>query len=75
MNGKQVTLSWVSPGTPNAVDQTYLTNYFNEGYSIWAEDYYNKRLSYNANNIGDFGFPVYLTSGTSSTYVGFIKDR
>ena len=74
MNGKQVTLSWVSPGTPNAVDQTYLTNYFNEGYSIWAEDYLNKRITYNKNNIGDFGFDVYLTQGTTEKYIAWISD-
>ena len=74
MNGKQVTLSWVSPGTPNAIDQTYLTNYFNEGYTIWAEDYLNKRINYNKNNIGDFGFDVYLTQGTTEKHIAWISD-
>ncbi len=74
VKGKSLTLTWNSPGLPEAADPNYLSEYFKNGYTIWAEDYYNKRLSYNANNIGDFGFAVYLTSGTSSTYVGFTKD-
>ena len=74
VNGKSLTVTWNSPGLPEAADPNYLSEYFKNGYTIWAEDYYNKRLSYNANNIGDFGFAVYLTSGTSSTYVGFTKD-
>ena len=50
--GSYVNLSWVSPGTPSAVDQAYLTDYFNNGYTIWAEDYLKKRLSYNKSKIG-----------------------
>lgn len=69
-----MTVSWNSPGTPDAISETYLTDYFNKGYTIWAEDYLKKRISYNNSNIGEFGFAVYLTSGTNSTYVGFTKD-
>ena len=39
-----ITLSWTSPGTPDAIDNTYLTNYFTKGYTDWAQDYLNKRL-------------------------------
>ena len=74
LNGKSLTVTWNSPGIPEAADENYLLDYFNKGYTIWAEDYYKKRLSYNSSNIGDFGFAIYLTSGTSSTYVGFTKD-
>ena len=73
-SGKNLTVSWTSPGIPEAIDNEYLTNYFNEGYTIWAEDYLKKRLTYNENNIGNFGFEIYLTSGTSSTYVGFTES-
>lgn len=71
INGKNLTLSWTSPGIPAAIDNQYLTSYFNEGYTIWAEDYLNKRLEYNRNVIGDFGFDVYLTSGATSIYLGW----
>ena len=66
-----ITLSWTSPGTPDAIDNTYLTNYFTKGYTDWAQDYLNKRLSYNKSNIGNFGFAVYLTNGSSTKYIGW----
>ena len=68
-----VKLSWTSPGLPSAVDPTYLANYFKNNWKIQPEKYLNKRLSYNASNIGDFGFAIYLTSGSNSTYVGWTK--
>ena len=71
LSGNTLNLSWTSPGTPSAIDVGYLTDYFKNGYSIWAEKYLNKRISYNNSNIGSFGFAVYLTQGTTSTYVGW----
>lgn len=74
LNGRTLDVSWTSPGTPDAVDETYLTNYFNTGYTIWAQKYLDKRKSYNNSNIGNFGFAVYLTSESSSTYVTWTQD-
>ena len=74
LNGRTLDVSWTSPGTPDAVDETYLTNYFNTGYTIWAQKYLDKRKSYNNSNIGNFGFAIYLTSGSSSTYVTWTQD-
>ena len=68
-----ISVSWTSPGTPSAIDPVYLKNYFDTNYGEWAEQYYNKRLKYNTNNIGDFGFDIYLTQGESSTYVGWTE--
>ena len=69
-----INLSWASPGIPSAIDKNYLTDYFNNNWKIKPEKYLKKRLSYNTSNIGDFGFAIYLTSGTNSTYVGWTKD-
>lgn len=74
LDGRTLNLSWTSPGTPNAIDNTYLTEYFNNGYTIWAQKYLDKRISYNNSKIGRFGFAVYLTSGSKSTYVGWTPD-
>ena len=74
LNGNNLTLSWTSPGIPDAISNQYLTEYFKEGYTIWAEDYLEERLDYNKDHIGDFGFAVYLTNGTSSTYLGWTRD-
>lgn len=73
-SGNTLTLNWSSPGTPSAIDMTYLTEYFANGYTIWADDYLQKRVIYNNNVIGSFGFAVYLTSGTNSTYVGWTSN-
>ena len=74
LNGNSLNLSWESPGTPDAISTDYLTNYFNTGYTIWAQKYLNKRISYNNSKIGKFGFLIYLTSGSSSTYVGWTEN-
>ena len=74
MNGNNVELSWTSPGLPTAIDTEYLKKFFNDTWKIQADKYYNKRITYNKNSIGDFGFAIYLTQGTSSTYVGWTKD-
>ncbi len=74
ISGNTLSLNWTSPGTPSAIDTTYLTEYFKNGYSIWADDYLQKRISYNNSNIGSFGFAIYLTSGSNSTYVGWTEN-
>ena len=74
LNGNNIELSWTSPGIPSAVDTEYLTKYFNNGYTDWAEQYLKERLSYNKKKIGDFGFAIYLTSGDTNTYVGWTAD-
>jgi len=74
LDGNKLSISWKSPGTPSAIDINYLTDYFNNGYSIWAAKYLEQRLTANNNHIGNFGFDIYLTSGTESKYVGRTED-
>lgn len=71
LSGKTLNISFTALPTPSAIDPAYLTDYFNKGYSIWAQDYYQKRLDYNNKNIGTLGYEIYLTSGSSSVYVGW----
>lgn len=73
-NGSQAKLSWTGISIPSAVDKTYLTDYFNTSFSIYAEKSLTKRLEYNTNNIGEFGYDIYLKSGTNLTYVGFTTN-
>ena len=70
----KINLSWTSPGIPNAIDTEYVTNYFKENWKIQTDKYLKKRLNYNKSSIGDFGFAIYLTKGTESTYVGWTQD-
>ncbi len=74
INNKQLTVKFTSPGTPAAIDTTYLREYFTNGYTHWAEKYYNERIAYNNTYIGEFGFEIYLTSGVSTKYLGWTKD-
>ena len=69
-----IEVSWSSPGIPNAINEEYITSYFKENWKIQTNKYLKKRLTYNKNNIGEFGFAVYLTKGTESTYVGWTAD-
>ena len=69
------TLSWTSPKTPDVINPEWLKTYFNNGYGQFAEKYYNRRLEYNTNAIGDFGFDIYLARGNDLTYVGWTKDN
>ncbi|NLC48051.1 MAG: hypothetical protein GX758_01645 [Tenericutes bacterium] len=71
LNGKSLSLSWNSPGTPSAIDSEYLTSYFKNSFEEWADKFLKERLAYNKKSIGNFGFSIYLTSGTSSKYVGW----
>ena len=74
INNNKVELSWTSPGTPSAIDKDYLTDWFNKNWKIQTDKYLKKRISYNNKNIGEFGFAIYLTQGTSSVYVDWTKD-
>ncbi len=74
MSENQINVSWTSPGLPSPLDPEYLRNYFDTNYGEWADQYYNKRIKYNTNVMGEFGFDLYLTSGESSTYLGYTQD-
>ena len=67
-------VTWDSPAIPNAINDEYLLNYFNAGYGEWAEKYYTLRQEYNTEKIGEYGFDVYLRSGSDLTFVGRTTD-
>ena len=67
-------VTWNAAPTPDAVNETYLKEYFTSGYKQWAEKYLQRRLDYNKAVIGDFGYDIYLKSGSDLKYVGFTKD-
>ena len=68
-------ITWDSPSIPNAINNEYLLNYFNTNYKEWAEKYYLKRLEYNTESIGEYGFDIYLRSGSDLTLVGRTTDN
>lgn len=64
-------LTWTAIPTPDAINESYLKEYFNNGYSVWADKYYQKRLDYNKANIGSIGYHVYVNNGNGYTDLGF----
>lgn len=58
--GNEINLSWNGITTPNAIDNTYLENYFQEYYGAFDKTYLNKRLKYNEENIGTIVYDIYL---------------
>lgn len=71
--GNTLNIAWTGIPTPSAIDQAYLTDYFNNGYGEWATDYLNKRINYNTTNIGTIGYDIYLTTGETLTHVGYTE--
>ncbi len=72
--GNTLNIAWTGIPTPSAIDQTYLTDYFNNGYGEWASDYLAKRIAYNTSNIGTIGYDIYLTTGDNLTHVGYTEN-
>lgn len=68
--GNQVQLSWSPIETPDAIDANYLKNYFDTNYSRWADKYYNKRLEYNAANIGNLVYEVFMKTDSGLLSLG-----
>ncbi len=84
-----ITISWDPIKTPEAIDQTYLEEYYNKSdywnfFSEYKAKYYQERIQYNTNYIGNIGYQVYLkdnysdnlislgyTTNTSFTYNSF----
>lgn len=66
-----ITLTWSPIETPDAIDPTWLQDYFNTGYKPWSDKYYQRRLEYNAANIGTLQYSIYLKNSDGSlSYVG-----
>lgn len=69
-----ITLSWSAIQTPNAINQSYLQNYFKENYGNQAESYLSRRIEYNNSNIGNIGYQVYLKTDTGEQSLGYTTE-
>lgn len=65
-NGSSIRLSWNAIETPDAINTTYLQDYFNTYFEEHATKYYEKRIAENNSKIGTLGYQVYQknTDGT-----------
>lgn len=71
-----VTLAWNAAPIPDAINNEVLTKFFTESviYNRWAEKYLQKRLAYNAETFGTFGYRIYLKNGDNYQDVGFTTN-
>ncbi len=71
-----VTLNWTAAKTPQAIQTDYLLDYFNNSnlYKHWAQKYYNNRIKYNKEKLGDFGYRIYMKTDTGTKELGFTTN-
>ena len=74
VNGKQINISWNRVKDPNAIDETYLADWFKDNYGQFASIYLNKRIDYNNSNIGTLGYKVYLNTDSGLQYLGYTSN-
>lgn len=72
--GNQINLSWDNIATPDAISSTYLQKHFSENYGQFASIYLEKRLQYNADNIGTVGYLVYLDTDSGLQQLGYTTN-
>ena len=70
-DGKTIKLTWTGINTPEAINTTYLQEYFNTYYGNVANKYYENRISYNNTYIGTLGYQIYKKESNGTlTYLG-----
>ena len=70
-DGTTLNLSWDAIATPDAINTSYLQDYFNTYYDNQASKYYEQRLSYNNSNIGTIEYRIYKQENNGTlTLVG-----
>lgn len=65
-SGNTITLKWDGIETPDAINTTYLTEFFKKYYGEYADKYYKERISYNNSKIGSLGYRIYLQDSSGS---------
>ena len=75
-NNGVVTLTWNAAAIPDAINETYLREYFTNSmaYKVWAEKYLQERITYNNNTFGSFGYQVYMVANGVTTDLGFTTN-
>ncbi len=70
VNGDNITFTWDEIATPDAINPSYLTNYFNSGYGKNATKYYEQRLTYNNAYIGSLTYDIYVVKDGITSLLG-----
>lgn len=76
MNNNIITLKWDGISTPDAINTSYLADFFEKYYYEHSSKYYEKRISYNSSTIGSLGYEIYLKdSSGKENYIGFTNSN
>ena len=73
-NGSTIYLSWNGINTPDAINSEYLQKYFNDNYKYSPSKYYQNRLSYNNQYIGELRYSIYLQTDDKLQFIAETKD-
>ncbi len=73
--GTEVKLTWNEIKTPDWIDTTFLTDYFNEYYGNHASKYYEQRVNYNLTTMGNVIYNIYLDTNGTLTLLGSTLDE
>lgn len=73
-SGTKANISWTKVATPDFADTTWLKSYFSTGYGKYATKYFNKRIFYNKNTMGEFGYDIYVKVNGELKKVGFTTN-
>lgn len=76
VSGNTIHLSWNGIETPNALNSSYLEDYYKKAFGNYYERYLSYFKNYNANLLGNVGYEVFLKdSGGNLSSVGFTENN
>ncbi len=69
-DGSFVTISWDPIETPDAINQSYIEEMYNDPYwkffNKYKQTYYEARLAYNSNSMGVIGYQIYMVDSSTN---------
>ncbi|MBE6139974.1 MAG: hypothetical protein E7172_00305 [Firmicutes bacterium] len=75
-NGIELKLTWNPIATPEPIDYTTLQEHFNTYYENQASNYFNRRITYNNQYIGNLGYNIYKKDSLGNLiYVGRTENN
>ncbi len=74
-DGTEIELTWKGIDTPDYLDPKFLTDLFDETHGDHAAKYYEQRISYNNNYMGDIVYEIYLDTNGTLTLLGTTEDE
>ena len=75
-DGNNIHLTWDAINIPDTINPTKLQEHFNKYYYNHAQDYYQRRISYNNSSIGTLGYQIYLKDSSGNLQsLGFTNNN